>query len=1019
MSQDGRDGASAPPGRPAPSAALAPVAAPDLEAIVEAYDVQTSQLQTLLSFRVRRVLLVASLYDSYTLSEGAHLAELIFTTFQSLSLEGPPEITRVSTRARALEALAERPFDIVITIAAVNDMAASEFGRDAKALCADVPVFIMAYDMRELFGIPGGPGAIPFIDGVLLWRGDVRLFLAIIRLLEDRRNAEHDARVGGVRSIILVEDSVPFISSYLPLVFSALTRQTDKLIAQSLNLDQRLLRRRLRPRLLLATTFEEGWALYEASKDHILAVISDVRFPRGGVDDNEAGLKLLRQIRAVDAETPLLLQSSQDRFAAAGEALGAAFVNKNSPTLLNDFNDFMLDRLGFGDFVFRDRDGAEVARAADVDALLGVLPTVPDDVLVGHAKRNGFSNWLMARTEFALASELRTLHVDDFPSTGAMRSFLIDRLRQSRDALRRGQVVDFAAARADAGDAFVRIGGGSLGGKGRGLAFTFDLLSRGDIARDLPRIRLFVPMTAVLGTDVFDAFVGAADLQAFALREPDDAAILARFQAAPLPADVRADLAAFLARADQPLAVRSSSLLEDSHHLPAAGVYPTHMLPNNAATSEERLAALEAAIKHIYAATYFAAAKAYFAATPNRVEDEKMAVVIMQIVGDRHEDVVYPHFSGVAQSHNFYPVRDMKAEEGIATVALGLGKTVVDGGRAVRFSPAHPEWLPQLSLPEDILANAQRTFWALDVTRPANFHTPDPESALVELGLADAERHDTLWPVASVYVADNEAVYDGLSRPGVRLVTFAPILKHHLLPLCETLQRLLALGTLGMSGPVEVEFAVCLRPSPAPHEFAFLQIRPLVLGTAAQAIDLTAIAPADAFIAGSRALGVGRTIEVADIVSVRRDAFDRQHTPEIALEVAAVNAELQAAGRPYLLIGPGRWGTADRWLGIPVAWRDIAGARVIVECDLAGTPVEPSQGTHFFHNMTSLGIGYFTASERRGARIDWDWLDAQPVGRESTWVRHHRLSEPLEVLIDARGGEGAVLKRPGSRSDDD
>ncbi|MEO8083429.1 MAG: PEP/pyruvate-binding domain-containing protein [Ardenticatenales bacterium] len=1013
-SADGRSGAQAPSGRPVVPSILEP----DLEAIVEAYDFQTSQLQTLLSYRVRRVLLVASLYDSYTLSEGAHLAELIVTTYQSLSLEGPPEITRVSTRARALEVLASRPFDLVISIAAVNDLGASEFGIQAKSIYPAVPVFIMAYDMRELFGIPGGPGAIPNVDGALLWRGDVRLFLAIIRLVEDRRNAEHDARVGGVRSIILVEDSIPFISSYLPLVFSALTRQTDQLIAESLNLDQRLLRRRLRPRLRLATTFEEGWALYQASQDHVLAVISDVRFPRGGVDDNEAGLKLLRQIRAVDAETPLLLQSSQDRFAAAAKTLGAAFVNKNSPTLLTDFNDFMLDRLGFGDFVFRDPDGAEVARAADVDALLRVLPTIPDDVLVGHAQRNGFSNWLMARTEFALASELRTLHVDDFPTTGDMRLFLIDRLQQIRDAQRSGQVVDFAAARADARDTFVRIGSGSLGGKGRGLAFTFDLLSRGDIARDLPRIRLFVPTTAVLATDVFDAFVGP-DLQSFALRESDDHAILSRFLDTALPRHVSADLAAFLERADQPLAVRSSSLLEDSHHLPAAGVYPTHMLPNNAATPQARLAALEAAIKHIYAATYFTAAKAYFAATPNRVEDEKMAVVIMQIVGDRHGDVVYPHFSGVAQSHNFYPVRAMKAEEGIATVALGLGKTVVDGGRAVRFSPAHPEWLPQMSVPEDILANAQRTFWALDVTRPASFHTPEPESALVELGLADAERHDTLWPVASVYVPDNDAVYDGLSRPGVRLVTFAPILKHHLLPLCETLQRLLQLGTLGMSGPVEVEFAVCLRPSPAPHEFAFLQIRPLVLGTAAQAIDLTAIAPEDAFIAGSQALGVGRTIEVADIVSVRRDVFDRQHTPDIALEVAAINAELVAAGRPYLLIGPGRWGTADRWLGIPVAWRDIAGARVIVECDLAGIPVEPSQGTHFFHNMTSLGIGYFTASERHGAHIDWTWLDDQPVGRETTWVRHHRLAEPLEVLIDVRSGEGAVLKQPTSPPDED
>jgi len=515
----------------------------------------------------------------------------------------------------------------------------------------------------------------------------------------------------------------------------------------------------------------------------------------------------------------------------------------------------------------------------------------------------------------------------------------------------------------------------------------------------------------VIGTDVFDRYLEENDLLEFALREEDDRSILRRFHGASLPEEVLEDLVTFLGRIRYPLAVRSSSLLEDARYLPAAGIYPTHMLRNDGELTL-RLEELQRAVKHIYASTFFQSAKAYLASTPSRVEEEKMAVVIQQVVGQRHGDVVYPEVSGVARSYNFYPIRDMKPEEGIAAVALGLGKTVVEGGRALRFSPAHPQWLPQFSTPEDALESAQRMFWALDMSRPASLQDPGSDDTLVELDLGAAEGHGTLWTVASVYSPDNHAVYDGLSRPGIRLVTMAPILKHGLFPLAEVIRLLLTLGTLGMSGPVEIEFAVNLQPDGGgPGEFALLQIRPLVLHDFVTQVDLQAVREADVFIRSPRVLGSGRNAEIRDVVTVRMDVFDRKDTVEIAEDVGRMNVKLQREGKPYLLIGPGRWGTADRWMGIPVSWYQIAGAQAIAECDLDGLVVEPSQGTHFFHNITSQGIAYFTVSQHDGATIDWDWLTALRPKEETTWVHHFELSAPLELLIDGQKGKGVILKQ--------
>jgi DNA-binding response OmpR family regulator len=982
---------------------------PILDRMVETYDQQSIGFDSLRPFHVRDVLLVASLYDSYTLAEDGRLAEQIFGEFHNLSLSAPAYLTRVATAERALELLRERPFDLVITMARVGDLSVQEFGEKVKRMHGGMPVYLLTYDTRELGMLEGKETTLRGIDKVFVWRGDVRLFLAVIKLVEDALNVEHDTRVGHVRVVILVEDSVPFYSSYLPMLFDEIMKQTSSLIHEGVNTTQKLLRMRARPKILLATTFEEAWELYTNFREVVLGVISDVRFPHRERIDPEAGVELLRTIRERDPYIPMVLQSSDESNRQQANDLGVTFLHKRSPTLLQEFRNFMLENLGFGDFIFRLPDGVEVARASDMLSMVRCLENVPASSLRFHGKLNHFSNWLMARTEFSAASVLRQKNVSDFANVEAMRDFLRQTLITFRQRTRRGLVEDFNAARFDSSSEFVRIGGGSLGGKGRGLAFIHELLSRHDIESSFDDLRIFVPPSAVIGTDVFDRFLETNGLLEFALREENDEVITKRFLDARLPQDVVTDLAAFLDRVLYPIAVRSSSLLEDSHYQPFAGVYFTQMLPNSGAR-EVRLQQLIDTVKFIYASTFYQNAKAYIKTTPNRMEEEKMAVVIQQIVGRRVGDYVYPHVSGVANSYNFYPVGPMKPEEGAASVALGLGKTVVEGGRTVRFSPAHPEALPQFSRTADVLENAQREFFALDVTRPVDALKPDGN--LVRLDLAAAERHGMLWPVASTYSREDDVVHDGISRPGVRLVTFAPLLKGQLIPFAEAVQLLLEMGYRGLSGPVEIEFALNLEPSGGgPKEFGFLQIRPLVMNDPGAHVPLGDVPEDLVFVRSKQALGNGRIDGIRDIVFVRRDAFRRESTVDVASDVGRMNQQLVAQKRPYLLLGPGRWGSADRWLGVPVQWTQISGARVILESDLEDLKVEPSQGTHFFQNMTSYGIGYFNALESEGGMVDWDWLESLTPTTETRWLRHVRLDEPLELRIDGRRGEGVILKR--------
>ena len=989
-----------------------------LEDVVGQRQRKRVSFSALMPWHVRNILLVSSLYDSFIFQEDGNLAEMLVSDYLELNLSYAPAIERVSTAEEAIRRVQENPPDLLVSMPRVGGMDVLEFSRQVKAIAPALPVVLLAYDTRELGLLLAREGESTAVDRIFVWQGDARLFLAMIKLIEDHNNAAHDAAAAGVKSILLIEDSVRFYSAYLPMLYTEIVKQTQALMAEGVNRMQQLIRMRARPKVLLATSFEEGAALLERYRDHILGAIVDARFPSGGRVDPEAGVRFVQRIKEADPTIPVLMQSSEPANEAAALRAGATFIDKGSEVLLHKLRHFLRTYLGFGDFVFRKPDGTLLTSAHDLRGLAERLRTIPDESLIHHAGRNDFSTWLMARTEFDLAKALRPRTCEEFGSAAALRSYLLQALETYRDQSQAGLVAEFSARTFDVGSGFTRLGSGSLGGKGRGLAFVNSLFNAYEIAGHVPGVRIFVPPTTVIATEVFDRFMEEARLSTLALQETEDARIREAFLAAPFPEEIRAALRALLTQVTYPLAVRSSSLLEDAPHQPFAGIYQTLMLPNRHTDLDVRLEELCRAIRLIYASTYSADSKSYIEATPNRLEEEKMAVVIQEVIGRRHGAYLYPDAAGVLRSFNYYPIDRMKAEEGIASVALGLGRTVVDGGRCVRFSPAAPGCLYQFSSTEDYLQNAQREFYALDLSRPAPGGAGDaPDSNLALLDLETAAAHEVLQAVGSVYSPENDIVYEGVHRPGIKLVTMAGFLSGAQFPLAETLRFLGEVGQAAFSGNVEIEFAIRLRPrAEGPHEFAFLQVRPLVLGSAAGDLRLSGIDPRRAICISGGALGHGRFAGIADLVYVRPEAFDRSRTREIAAEVGAVNARLRQADRPYILIGPGRWGSADPWLGIPVTWAQISHVRCIVEDELHDIRVVPSQGTHFFQNITSFGIGYFTlGSLDPRAHLDQAWLDAQVPVWESAHVRHLTFAQPLAVAVDGRQGLGVILK-PGEAS---
>lgn len=970
--------------------------------------------QDLSRYRIHDILLVSTVYDAFILTEDGQLSESVLRRFLSFDAYHAPRLWHATTGAEALAlARRERRFDLVITATQVGDMSARELARALASEGPHPPIVALAYDPRDADEL--GAFQECGIDLVFLWQGDVGILPAIVKLVEDRLNVAEDTGTMGVQAIILIEDNVRYYSSFLPVIYAELLRHSQSLVPEGLNLSQKLLRLQARPKILLCRTYEEAWRDFTAYEANVLGVIADIEFPRGGVREPLAGVDFARRVRELQPDVPVMLQSGVPENARQATEVGASFLFKESPTLLHEVQRFMIEQFGFGDFVFRRPDGTEVSRAHDLRGLEEQLHTVPPDSLAYHVERNHFSRWLKARTEFALAYRLRPRKLSDFATIEDLRQDLIQSIHAYRREQNRGIVADFDAATFDADSGLTRVGGGSLGGKGRGLAFGTFLLEAYELASRFPGVAIDVPPGIVLGTEVFDRFLDANGLRDVAIRSTDDDDLLARFMNAPLPEDLLRDLSAFLERARYPLAVRSSSLLEDSPSLPFAGVYETYMLPNQHPDARVRLDRLREAICRVYVSMFSRHAKAFLESTPYRLEEEKMAIVIQRVAGRQRDGRYYPDLAGVARSHHAYAVPPLHARDGVAAVALGLGTAVVRGEACFRFSPRHPRHLLQFSTVQDMLANSQRTFYALRLDEPAGAHGP-LDLALGQYGLDVAERDGALEAVGSTYSAENDAIFDGIGRPGPRLVTLAPVLKHGVFPLAEILVAVLEVAERATGGPVEIEFAASVTPwHGRPPEFALLQLRPLPLAREFAELDVGRYPDASLVCRSASVLGHGRIEGIRDLVVIDSTRFAAARSQELATAIGRLNAELVEAGRPYILVGVGRFGSSEPTLGVPVLWDQISGARVVVEAGFRDFRVTPSQGSHFFHHLMTFNIGYFTVNPEQGEGfVDWAWLAAQPAVREEAGVRHVRLAGPLLVEMNGRDHQGVIVKPSGS-----
>lgn len=976
----------------------------DAEARLEGFD-------NLMPFKVQNILLVSSLYDSFILREDGRLNELLIDESLELNLQQIPGITHVSSCAEALELARSQPrFNLIVTNLVVGEMTAAELAREVKSAGLDVPVVVLAYDYRAVKNFIGR-NPVTDIERIFLWQGNARILIAIVKYIEDKRNVLHDTRAMGVPVLLVVEDNIRYYSSFLPVIYTELIKQSRRVIQEGINVAHKLVRMQARPKILLSSNFEEAATLVEQYRDYLFGLVSDVEFPWEGKLSPEAGFELSRRIKTLVPDVPVVLQTSRTEFRPRAQAAGYSFLRKRSPTLLKDLRRILTEQFGFGDFVFRLPDLSEVGRARDLNELEEQLRTVPAESITYHAQSNHFSHWLMARTEFALAEKLRPRKVSDFASPEHLRNNLIDSINDYRREQSELLIGDFNSETFKPSESsFLRIGAGSLGGKARGLAFIRHLLRKNRITRRFAGIRIAVPPALVLASDSFDRFMSENNLLDFALQCDDDDEILHKFLASDISADLHEDLKVFISEVKYPLAVRSSSLLEDSQYQPFTGVYETFMLGNQSSDESVRLAELIDAIKRVYASTFSRHAKAYVRATPYRLEEEKMAVIIQQLVGNAHGLRFYPDFSGVVRSHNFYPVPPMTFADGIAAVALGLGRAVVDGGKCLTFCPRYPQNLLQFSSVDDILANSQTEFWALSLNRVPQGRPGRLQEERFDLDSAESD--GTLSLVASTYSLDNHAIYDGISRTGVRIISFAPMLKHNLFPLPAILETLVKAGEDALGIPVEIEFAVRLpRQAGESAEFGFLQVRPLTLSQAHQDLSPTQFDPARLLCQSNKVLGNGRIDNLCDIVVVDSHRFERGRSQEVARAVAHFNAALNAENRAYLLIGVGRWGSNDPWLGIPVEWDEISGARVIVEAGFRDFRVTPSQGSHFFQNLTAFQVGYFTVNPDAGeGSIDWDWLTGRSAVGENGCVRHLSFAAPLQVVMNSRTSQGVILK---------
>ena len=965
--------------------------------------------KNLMTHRIFNVLIIANPYDAFMLEDDGRVDEKIFNEYTELGLRYPPTFTQVSTMVEASEVLSTTSIDLVICMPGNADNDAFTVARAVKREFPDIPCVVLTpfshgitqRIMNEDLSI---------FEYVFCWLGNTNLILSIIKLIEDKMNLEHDIDEAGVQMILLVEDSIRFYSSILPNLYSYILTQSQSFATEALNSHTATLRMRGRPKVVLARTYAEAMDYFVRFPENILGVISDCRFPKGGVKDSEAGLKLLSEFHRRAPFLPLIMESSETENAEKAEKLGFRFIDKNSKKMNIDLRNIMAEHMGFGDFIFRDpKTHEEIRRIRNLKELQDNIFSIPNDSMLYHLSRNHVSRWLCARAIFPVSEFLKTVTLEKLRDVDLHRQIIFDAIVQYRHMKNVGTVAVFKRDRFDAYSHFARIGDGSLGGKGRGLAFLDNIIKTHPEFNEFEGVKVSIPKTVVLCTDVFDQFMDNNNLYQLALSDAPDEEILQAFIKAQLPDQFIDDFKTFFEAIRHPIAIRSSSLLEDSHYQPFAGIYSTYMIPY-LEDKDEMLRMLAAAIKSVYASVYFKDSKAYMTATRNVIDQEKMAVILQEVVGKQYGDHFYPNFSGVLRSINYYPLGYEKSEEGIASLALGLGKYIVDGGQTLRVSPYHPTQVLQTSDMEIALRQTQTQFYALDMKRVGVDFKVDDGFNILKLKVKDAENDGALNFIASTYDANDRVIRDGLYDGGRKIVSFNGVLRHGVFPLPELLKLSMHHGADSMRRPVEIEFA-CTLNDDRTGEFYLLQIRPIVDSKQVLDQDIMAIPDDNCLLRSHNSLGHGVSDDIVDVVYVKTDEnFTASDNPVVAMEVERINKKFLADGKNYVLVGPGRWGSSDSWLGVPVKWPHISAAKLIVETTLKNYSVDPSQGTHFFQNLTSFGVGYFTIDENKGMGFfRKEILDAMPAVEETPHVRHVRFSKPLHIMMDGMKQEGLVI----------
>jgi hypothetical protein len=972
-----------------------------------------SRLDSLMKTRVRNILLICSLYDYYMIEEDGRLGDLLGNTYTISDAGNIPVITQISNADAALELLGKdtgQGIDLIICMARIGSMDFPEFISSVRSIRSDLPVVVLAHSPEELVRLQEKHW-IDETNRVFTWLGCGETVLGIIRLVEDSRNAEHDCAELGAPCLLLVEDDVHFYSRYLYEVMSIIQERTIEILDGFSSFTKRNLRARARTKVLMVTSLEEAEKILETHGDALIGVITDMKFLRNGELDEKAGKILVKKIKKTRPEMPVILQTSESKGEKIASALGVEYISKNSPALMSDLRRCLARSFGFGDLVFKNDDGEISRSVSNIKEMNQLIDKIPAESVYQSLSTGELVRWLKIQTELELACRIQEkLSMNGTPLE--VRTRLVDIFRDFNKESRRGYVSNYSRSFHEDQILFSRLGSGSMGGKGRGLAFIDRVLAANFDESRFKKVHVSVPRTLIITTEFFDKFIYQNKLLEFALECDNDLRILRQFLKADLPPTILGDIRDYIRAVRSPIAVRSSSLLEDAMYQPFAGIYATKMLPNNSRSADKRFNELADAIKYVYASTFLRSAKSYITATNHRVEDEKMAVLLQEVVGRNYGNSFYPHFAGVGRSYDFYPTGSAKPEDGVVNVALGLGKSIVDGGVSLRFTPKFPRVLPQFATLKDMMNNSQHSFYAVSMGHSEWSSSLDEDQYLILQDPGVAESDGTLEYLASTYDAANERVLDGITRPGPRVINFAHVLKNKIFPLAPLTDTLLTMGEEAMGCPVEIEFAVTLgEKRPLPAEFSLLQIRPMVVSDSLVKVDLADMEKKELFCWTDTALGNGIIDIIKDIVYVKPDLFDASKTRAIVKEVDRLNRKLSDEGKAYMLIGPGRWGSTDPWLGIPVTWSQISGVKVIMEASQQNMNIDPSQGSHFFQNMTSLGVAYFTVSHVKESNfIDWSWLDSQPALADGELLRHISLESPVKVMIDGRSGSGVMVK---------